>query len=187
MRIVNFEEIQGMLLRVPGLINSHEKRDQHFFTFVKDWLIQMEQILANNHLPVTANVAVLRGVLISTERGLSPNDIVFKGKATMRKIKEASAAEILRRAVELVSDAIKVPARQISEGEMLMQQLLALAALKGLLSVNLNVEKHSDKLKIIWQAINADPELAPVSTHLTGLVGFSDALILLDRLLPPNL
>ena len=36
----------------------------------------------------------------------------------------------------------------------------------------------------IWSAMSEDPDLVGGTTSLKGLVGFGDALILVDRMLP---
>ena len=184
LHIVNLEEIQGMLLRVPELIDSLEKRAPSFVGSVKEWLTQAEQILISNRLAVAAEVAVLRGVLISAERGVIPPGMAFSTRTTIRKIKDASAADVLRKAEELISSAISVDAVRFAEGEKLTQQIVAVAQRKGLIPVTPRGDKHTEMLKAIWQAMIIDPDLGAVTTHLAGLVGAYDVLILLDRMLP---
>jgi len=185
MHIVNIEEIQGMLLRVPELIDRLESHDPDFAVLVKDWLTGAEQVLISNRLAVASDVAVLRGVLISAERGVLPEGMVLTGRKTARKIKDATSADALRRASELVSDAIRGDAAQIAEGEKLTRQLVALAERKGILPDDPDAGGHSETLNAIWRAMSEDPDLGPATTHLAGLVGAYDALVLLDRMLPP--
>ncbi|MEA1965778.1 MAG: hypothetical protein U9N05_00645 [Euryarchaeota archaeon] len=184
MHIVNIEEIQGTLLHVPELIDSLENRDPNFAVLVKDWLTEAEQVLINNRLAVASDVAVLRGVLISAERGVLPDGMVLTGRKTARKIRDAAAADALRRASELISDAIRGDAAQIAEGEKLTRQLVALAERKGIVPDDPDTRGHSETLNTIWRAMSEDPELGPATTHLAGLVGAYDALVLLDRMLP---
>jgi hypothetical protein len=183
LHIVNLEEIQSMLLQVPGLIDSLERHDSKFADAVKEWLMQVEQVLISNRLAVAAEIAVLRGVLISAERGVIPPGVVFSERTTRRKIKDASAADVLRKAEELLSNAIRVDAAQLAEGERLTRQIVTVAQRKGLILVTPTVDEHSEMLKAIWRAMIVDPELGPATTHLAGLVGVHDALILLDRML----
>lgn len=184
LHIMNLEEVQGMLLRVPGLIHDLEGRDPSFVDSVKAWLMQAEQVLISNRLAVAAEVAVLRGVLISAERGVIPPGMAFSGRTTVRKIKDASAADVLRKAEELISSAISADAVRFAEGEKLTQQIVAVAQRKGLIPVTPSVDKHTEMLKAIWQAMIMDPDLGAATTHLAGLVGAYDVLILLDRMLP---
>jgi len=182
-RIANLEEIQGMLLHIPELINSLEKKDPNFARSVKKWLMQIEQILVNNHLAIAADVAVLRGTLISAERGVVPEGIVFNNRKTARGIKDAVAADVLRKAENLISNAISYDVARVAEGEKITRQLVALAQQKGLIQLDSSIGEHSDMLKAIWNAMSNDPDLGPGTTHLIGLVGNYDSLILLDRML----
>ena len=184
LHMMNLEEVQGELLRVPGLIHELEGRDPSFVGSVKAWLTQAEQVLISNGLAVAAEVAVLRGVLISAERGVIPAGMAFSTRTTMRKIKDASAADVLRKAEELISRAIGADAVRFAEGEKLTQQIVAVAQRKGLIPITPCVDKHTEMLKAIWQAMIMDPDLGAATTHLVGLVGAHDVLILLDRMLP---
>lgn len=184
LHIVNLEEIQNLRLRIPKIIHSYEKSDLRFTDFVKEWLSQAEQMLVNNRLAVAADVAVLRGLLINAERGVLPDGFTFLGQKTNRKIKAAVAADVLHKADEIISNAIKGTVAQITEGENIARQLVTLAQRKGLIPVNSRVSGHTEWLNSIWKAMLQDPELGPATTHLAGIVGVYDALILLDRLLP---
>ncbi len=183
LRIVNLEEIQGLLLRIPGLIHDLETHAPNLLNAVKDWFTHAEGLLMNNRLAIAGEIAALRGVLICAERGVIPSGVVFTGRATPRKIKEASSAEVLRKAAETISNAIRGQVTQIEEGERLARQLVALARRKGLRTVVPSGGGHSEALREIWRAFSADPDLGAGTTHLAGLVGACDALVLLDRML----
>lgn len=183
MHIVNLEEIQGLLLVVPELIQRLENHDPNFVSSVKDWLTRTEQILVNNRLAAAGSIAALRGVLISAERGVVPSEIVFSGRKNPRKIKDAVAADILRKAEEQISASIRVYAAQVAEGEKLARQLAALATRKGLIPEKPYTGNHTDILNAIWRRMSEDPELGPATIHLAGLVGAYDALILIDRMI----
>lgn len=186
LHLVNFEEIKGLLLCVPGFIHDFERRDPKFTDAVKAWLTQVEHVLLNNRMAVAAEVAVLRGVLISAERGVLPPGLVFTGRTTARKIKDASAVDVLRKAEELISAAIRRDVERFTEGERLIQQIVIVAQRKGLIPPALSVDKFAEELKAIWHAMIVDPDLGPATVHLAGLVGTYDALILLDRMLPSS-
>lgn len=184
LNIVNLEEIQRVLLRVPGLVHELSERQMTLIDSVKTWLTDGEQILVNNRLPIAAEVAALRGVLISAERGVIPPGMAFSTRTTTRKVKEAAAADVLRKAAEVILEAIAADAARVAEGEKLMRQILAVAQLKGISQVPIHsAYTHSDMLKAIWRAMTDDPDLGGGATRLEGLVGINDALILLDRLL----
>ncbi len=180
MHIVNLEEIQGIKLRIPELIQHFENRNTEFTSLTKEWLVEAEKVLTNNRMTVAADVSILRGVLISVERGVMPSGIIFSGKTTARKIKDATSVDVLQKADKIISAAIEVPVAQITEGERLTRQVVALAIRKGIVQKE-NSQEHSELLREIWRKMSLDPELQPVITHIIGLVGAYDALILLDR------
>ncbi|MCL5267157.1 MAG: hypothetical protein M1469_03520 [Bacteroidetes bacterium] len=181
LHIVNMEEIQNLLLRVPEIVEYYERRDIRFAEKTKDWLVQVERVLADNKLAVLANVASLRGILISAERGSLPAGVEIAGQKTVRKIKSAVAADVIQKASSLVSDAIAGTSAATAEGDRLARQLFALAKRKNIIPLNAGCALHVDWLKAVLKAISDDTELGPGAAHLTGLVGFYDALILLDR------
>ena len=180
MHIVNLEEIQSIKLRIPELIQHFENRDTKFASLTKEWLIEAEKVLVNNSMAVAADVSVLRGVLISAERGVIPSGIMFSGKTTARKIKDATSVDVLQKADRIISAAIEASVTQITEGERLTRQVVALAIRKGMVQKE-NLHGHDEMLREIWRKMSLDPELQPVTTHIIGLVGAYDALILLDR------
>ncbi len=92
LRIVNLEEIQSILLRIPYLVDLQDQRDSSFEPDVKDWLSKCEKVLENNRLPASGNIAAFRALLISAERGVTPTEVTFHGRSTRRKIREAAAA-----------------------------------------------------------------------------------------------
>ncbi|MGP8337606.1 MAG: hypothetical protein ACT6FC_05155 [Methanosarcinaceae archaeon] len=186
LHIVNLEEIQNILLRVPELVNCLERHDTNFTDLVKEWLTQAEQVLVDNRLPIASDIAVLRGVLISAERGVMPVGMEIIGRNTRRRIKDGAAAEVLRKTDEIISNAISGYASQVQEGERLAQQLVALARQKGMIPDSSSASNRTGMLNIIWNTMAKDPELGAGTTHLAGLVGKYDALILIDRVLSAN-
>ena len=181
LRIVNVEEIQELLRLMPGLIDDLKKRESRSIENVGSWLEAMEQTLANNHLSLAGNVAGLRGVLDGALNGVIPVGIEFHGHATMRKIREAAAVEVLRRARDLVTIAIQDDTARIAEAERLGRQLIAVAKFKGLIPESPDSSRHTESLKAIWSSMQANSEIVQGAVHLLGLVGPQDALIVLDR------
>lgn len=183
LHIPNLEEIEGILLRVPQLVERLESHDPAFGGAVAEWLKESEQALTNNRLTAAATIATLRGLLLSAERGVLPPERCADGRPPTRKVKDAYAAEVLRKAEGHVAEAIKTSATQIAEAERLTRQLVTLAKRKGLISPETAGGSLSDWLNDIWQRMSADQELAGVTAHVAGMIGTQDSLILLDRAL----
>lgn len=181
LRITNLEEIQRLLLRIQYLVDIQERRDSDFVCEVKEWLSKLEKVLDNNRMPVAGNVAALRGLLISAERGVIPAGVEFQGRSTKRKILDAAASYVLRQTGDLVSSIIQKDHERIAEAERLIRQLVAIAKAKGLLQERPTGDNFADILKAFWRTLSADPELSPGTVNVEGLIGPNDALIILDR------
>lgn len=187
LRIVNLEEIQGTLLRISGLVDLQQKRDPDFVQDVKKWLSKLEKVLENNRLPAVGNVAALRALLISAERGVIPPGIEFHGRTTGRKIREASAAYVLRQTGDIVSNVIQKDLERVGEAERMTRQLVSLAKAKGLIQELPSGENFTDMLKAIWRTFCTDPDISPGTVNVEGLIGPHDALVILDRILTSDI
>lgn len=183
LRIVNLEEIQGMLLRIPGLVDLQDRRDPDFVQDVKEWLSKLEKVLENNRLPAAGNVAALRALLISAEQGVIPTGVEFHGRTTGRKIREAAAAYVLRHTGDLVSSVIQKDRERVAEAERMTRQLVALAKAKGFIQELPSGDNFTDMLKSVWRTLSADQELSPGTVNVEGLIGPHDALVVLDRII----
>lgn len=181
LNIVNLEEIQSILLLIPALVDLQQQRYSDFVEEVKNWLKKMEKVLENNRIPAVGNVAALRGVLISAERGVIPVGIELRGRPTGRKIKEATATDVLRHVGELVSNVIHQDRERVAEAKRLGRQLVALAKTKGFIRELPSGEQYTEMLKVMWRTLSSDPDISPGTVNVEGLVGPHDALIILDR------
>lgn len=181
LRIANLEEIQNMISSIAGLVDLQENRDPNFVDETKRWLTKLEKILENNRMTIVGNVAAFRGTLISAERGLIPEGIEFHGRSTGRKIKNATAAYVLRQAGEIASVAILKDNDRVDEAERMCRQLVAVAKAKGM---NLRIPEggnRAEKLRGLWQTLVSDQDITAGTVNIEGLVGPHDALIILDR------
>jgi len=181
LRLVNLEEIQSLLLRIPDLVNLQDQRDYRFEQNVKEWLSKCEKVLENNRLPAAGNVAALRALLISAERGVIPTEVEFHGPSNRRKIRESVAAYVLRQTGSLISEVINKDKERIAEAQRIGRQLIALAKAKGLIHEFPSGANHTQMLKAIWGTLASDPDVLPGTVNVEGLVGPDDALIILDR------
>jgi hypothetical protein len=187
LRIKNIEELQGMLLEIPSLVDQQKHRDPKFIQNVEQWLYALEKSLENNHMPIVGNVAALRGVLISASRGTIPDGIEFLGRCTKHKIFEETAAHVLRQTGNLISNEIQKDCERVAEAERLTRQMIALAKTKKLIKELPSGNNFMDILKTIWKSMSADPELSPGTISIEGLIGPYDALIVLDRTLTSDI
>lgn len=186
LRIINIEELQSFLTRIPGLILLYENKESNFFSSVKEWLGQVEKILENNRMPNCSDIALLKGNLIAVERGMIPDGIAFTNRKSHKKAMDAAAVEALKMANEMINGIIKGPLTQINEAERLIRQIAPIAERKGLFNHPELRHDHSTCLQESWKGLLDDPELAGICLHIKGLVSAQDILMLLDRIIPGN-
>jgi hypothetical protein len=93
---------------------------------------------------------------------------------TPRKIRDAVAADVLRRCDELMVAATATAAVLFIEAERLVRQMLPVSVRKALIG---------SSVASSWTSIENDSDLGPIATHVIGLVGRADALVLLSRAL----
>jgi len=174
MQLAILDRIDDLRLGVPRLVDRYADGDPEFAQAVNQWLRQLEDVMASGRMAAVATVATLRGTLVAAEDGTVPEGMTFSGRATPRRIRDAVAADMLRRADDAVVTATSGDAGRFAEAGRLVQQMLPIALRKGLIGTSADSS---------WSALEADPDLAAVATHVVGLAGRSDALLLLGRAL----
>lgn len=187
LRIINIQEIQNMLSSISGLVDIQQCHDPNFDDKVKLWLAKLEKMLESNRIMQVGEIATLRGLILSAEDGIIPPGIEIHGKSSKRKIVEAAVTFSLRQSSKLVSDFLQNEVNRVSDAERMMRQLLALAKAKGLIQQIPDDSNHTEVLKYIWHTLSEDPEIAPGTINVEGLVGPHDALIILDRMIASDL
>lgn len=179
LHLTNLEEIEALLLRVPGLSDRLERRDIDYVPAVKEWLATAEACLINNRLPVAAQVAASRGALISVERGDGEAD-ASRGRMSVRKWRDAQASRTVRQVTELIADVIRQRRADVDEADRIMNQLVAAADRLGILPVA-GRGSHTAYLRSTMEVLSERSELAGMVVRVVGLLGTSDSLVVLDR------
>ena len=177
--LLNLEEIEGLLLKVPALVKRFEGRDPDFVPAVKSWLADAEETLGKNRLPQTSEIAVCRSALISVERGFS-DGAALPSRMAARHLREARASHLLKRATDVLTETIRPDRAQVDEASRVMLQIVAVADRLGLIPVD-PAPNHTAYLQAILRSISDRPELTSLIVHVTGLLGKADTLIVLDR------
>jgi hypothetical protein len=184
LNVAQVEEIGALLRQVPRLVDLLEAHAPGFADAVLAWLKQAEAAMENNRLPVVSQVAACRAMLIGAARGLHGKDIVFAGRATPRKVHEATASLALDRGNQLLHGAIAERQAVFQDAERIAGQLVTVADAKGHLRDCGASASHQHFLECLQQKITGDADLMSAYTHLVAMVGKNDVLVFLDRALP---
>ena len=177
--LLNLENIEALLLKVPGLVKRFEERDPDFFQAVKSWLTDVEDTLSKNRMPQTSEIAVCRGSLISVERGFS-DGIALQSRMRARQLREVRASHVLKRATDVIAETIRLRRGQVDEASRVMMQIVAVADHLGLIPADTG-QNHTAHLQSTLLAMSDRPELTSLVVHVTGILGKADTLIVLDR------
>jgi hypothetical protein len=187
LHIVNLEEIQGLLQQASVLVNLQDKKSPDFVIQVRNWLVTIEDVLQRNRMPAASKLAVYRGQLIAADRGVIPPGIALIGAPTVRRVKEATAGELIRLAEALVWGVIEADQKRVAECEQVARQLVTIATFKKLIPLDGDRGSRSQYLNAVWHALLTDPDLQGGAIHMQTLVGPADALIILDRIMTLSL
>lgn len=179
MHLLNLEEIESLLLKVPLLIKQFDERDPGFFHLVKSWLADVEDMLSKNRLPQTSEISVCRSTLISIERGFS-DGIEIQSRMNARKLRDAQASHVLKRATDVLMETIRFRRGQVDEAIRVMMQIVAVADHLGLIASD-SGQNHTTYLQSTLLTISNQSELTSLVVHITGLLGKTDTLVVLDR------
>lgn len=183
--LAQFEELDQLARRVPALVDLLESRQGNFAEALLDWLRQVEAALEHNRMAAVSQVSVARAMLIQAARGQQFAEVSISGRVTPRKLRDAAANLALLRCNKLLQDVTAERRAVFQEAERFARQLLTVAEAKGLLERCRQTAGHQVRLECIRQQLMTDPDLASPCAHLTALVGKVDALVFLDRALPP--
>jgi hypothetical protein len=183
LNVAQYEEIAALLRQVPRLVDELEARRAGFVDGVLAWLKRAETTLENNRIPAVSQIASCRAILIGAARGVQNKEVVFVGRATPRKIQEATASMVLERANELLHVVIAERQAVFQEAERISRQLLTIAEAKGLVALCNDRRIHQQFLSCVQRNIAGDRDLANAYSHLVSLVGKTDVLVFFDRAL----
>jgi hypothetical protein len=183
LRLMQLEEIEGLLRDLGPLVALQEARQPHFAARTVDWLRSFESVLEANRLAEAAVIAGLRSAIASASNGNVPPGLVTRGSPTRAKVSTLLAGQALQRAGELGVQIVAINRQRYSEAELVGQRLAAaLRSMEIVIPDGLAIS-HGEWLGAIRSLVATRQELEPAMVHLEGLVGPNDALVILDRAL----
>jgi hypothetical protein len=186
LRIVHLEEIEALLLQLPGLVQQQDQRNPEFSARVRNWLTALEGVLIANRLHQAGGVAAIRSSLIAAEHGQIPADLKFRGQPTRSRVLNSVASQCLQQAAALATTLVSENRARVSEAERITRQVVAAGMSRGLFRVE-SQRDHTQYLRLLRRALAEGGDLEPAIVHVEGLVGPHDLLVLLDRALALHL
>ena len=183
LRVLNIEEIEGLLILVPELAREQETSSDTFPKSVASWLTRLETVLAANRLYQAGTVAALRSAAAAATIGSIPEGMQVRGTPTRRKLDVMVASHVLQRACKIASDVLTDNRPRLADAEKVAHQIVAAARSRNLLVPKVSGFDNTQYLRQLVRGFVAQPDLENAMSHLESLVGPSDKLVFLDRAL----
>ena len=169
-------EIERHLTILSPLADAVESRSMRLHGRVRDWIKDAEDLLRRHSMVQAGDLAVIRTELAAATRRGSVADTTGRSRSRRARAEQA-AADALARAARVVEDAV-APARRLSEeGERIARQIASVARAKGYPSGG----SDWGQVSAAWDLAARDPDLVSAATHLVGLVGRMNAIMLFMR------
>ncbi|MCL2664684.1 MAG: hypothetical protein FWE82_03650 [Defluviitaleaceae bacterium] len=176
-------ELENILSGSAALIDLYKSKENTFFDKTVVWIERLEKFAADNKWAFNSSLAGLRGRLVTASRTRREDRFDWMPRSNNnRRAREALAAETVKIAVELATAYVSTDRALHDEASNLLRQLLAEAALKGIVSLK-PTNGNGNHVAKVWAAMAANPEFGQACAHAVGLVGAYNVYILLDKCL----
>lgn len=172
--------LQHFLEQVPELVSMYESKSMHFPEKVKEWCIGCENTLKKHNKPQVAEIASLRGDIISTERGAKDPAIQFEKKLTKSKSVSGVAFLTLKKGQHVLHGILDPLNSRMEEARSMVRQVLALADQSGILFQIKNGNNGMTENPVaIWQILASNKELRSGLNSVLIHTTYPEALYLL--------
>lgn len=174
MKSVIRERILELLNDIPALVDAYHQKQSHFSDNCLNWLRQAEQALASFRLPLTSQLAGLRGAMIAATDGLSEPD---SGTKSSRKQRSAQIMLLLQQAEEVLRRHCDQIDQEFEEYNEKLSQLLAVASAKRPLPATDQISQTY--LNSIWQQVKHSQDNTTLSHYINARLNDTDRCYLL--------
>ena len=171
-------EIERHLENLSPLADAVESRGLQLYDRVREWIREAEELLRRQSMAQAGDLAVIRAELAAALHAPPAGPGAAARTRSRRARREQAAAEALARAARVLHEAVS-PARQLSqEGERIARQIASVAKTKGYPVAG---AEDWGQVSAAWERASRDPDLLAAATHLVGLVGRINAMLLYMR------
>lgn len=176
LRLLQHEELQGLLLEAADVLDRFHARAADFEPALDRWLVRVEEALRQNRLPLSSRVASARAELVAARSARVGPDGASATRGR-RSARQARAVAVVKQVVEDLDAELSPSRRRFSDAEDVARNVLAVGAATGVLGPSAADGSPSEALR----ALRDDPRTAGGVVQLHGLVGRQDALMVLGR------
>jgi hypothetical protein len=183
LRILQVEELTGLLVQVPGMVELQEEHAPDFVDAVLNWLRDIERCMEANRLHQVSLVASARSTLMSVASGRQPTGIEFRNRPSTGRLVSAAASQAMSDVSHITSTIVEIELDRIRAAERVAFQIVAVGQARGIFGAISDEVTTDERYSIVRIALLDDSETASGLHHLDSLVGVHDSFVLLDRAL----
>jgi hypothetical protein len=175
-------ELDSVLSETAPLIDLYSNKELSFYGKSVKWFEKLEKLSNDNNWPIKAEIASLRGRIVTASRMQSDDVFAWMPKSkNRRRAKEALTVECISTAVSRLMEFVQKDRELQAEAANLLRQVLSVAISKGLVEPRPKAAIDSAFITHSWRMAASDPELTKMCAHIVGLVGAYNAYMLFDK------
>lgn len=184
MNLTTFDQLVLMLNQVPHIAEMYEKKDNMFGQSVREWMDAAETILTANRIHLAAELATLKMMITSAQRGNrrqdpSPDSSVRNRKKAI----EIASIDALHQAQHSIRMLLAPYETRYDEASQAARKMLIVASSLGILNARLRSRFDSATLPALWREMVSNEKTAPWTIKMLEMVTPDEALTLVNRVI----
>ncbi len=187
------EEFDQMLFSVSSLVTQLEEHRYTFIDEVRAFIGLVEKQAEKYRIPIASEIGILRGRLCVIDEVLGSSRSNGGGynpdtRRAYRRNRDAFTLKQLDETCQLIRNYFSAAETIFQETLGLCRQAASIAQIKAILPVFVQETKTDQRdretqLRSLWEKMKQDPDLCSLCTHIIGLAGIHNTIILFDRAL----
>ena len=182
MRLVQFDEIEQLLLQVPRIAELRDSQPTGYVARAAIWMDLLEQALVAAGAPESARVDTLRGELVFARHTIARDAVETTPQSTRTRTLAIDTAFAMDEAAQLADAVLKEERPRFSAADKRLRVLVAKVRSLGLVPKNAKASP-ANQLGEIQRAIATRPDLQAEYGEIEAILGPDDSRLLLTRAL----
>lgn len=184
MNLAAYDQLVLMLNQVPHIAEMYERKDSVFAQSVREWMVATETILTANRMHVAAELATLKMMITSTQRGnrrkgQGPENSVRNRKKAI----EIASIEALHQAQHSIRMLLAPYEERYDEANQAARRMLIVASSLGILNARLRTKFDSATLPALWRDLVSNEKTSPWTVKMLEMVTPDEALTIVNRVI----
>ncbi len=184
MNLATYDQLVLMLNQVPHIAEMYERKSSMFAQSVREWIEAAETILTANRMHAAAELATLKMMITSTQRGNRTHghgtDVNARNK---KKAIEIASIEALHQAQHSIRMLLAPYEQNYDDASQAARRMLIIASSLGILNARLRTKFDSSTLPALWRDMVTNEKTAPWTVKMLEIVRPDDAMTIVNRVI----